>query len=164
MKNRISSMGVASCVWTLIVTGNVELSILMNVINSISACGESKCRFYFQCTPVFISLLKMQEQLRFGCLHLVQRWLIENTLKFRIIWWLNTSVFLSFHFSLAYWFNTFFHIHRKYRSQSWWESHSHFWFSSFSHRSWDVFICFRCHFRTYGRYKQNFTLNLPKIK
>lgn len=38
-------MGVASCVWTLIVSGNVELSIVMNVINSLSVYGESKGRF-----------------------------------------------------------------------------------------------------------------------
>lgn len=37
----ISSMGVASSCWSVIFTGNVELSIIMNVINTVLACGES---------------------------------------------------------------------------------------------------------------------------
>lgn len=54
----MSSMGAASSCWTVISSGNVELSITMNVINTLLACGEliilAKPLAYVLYMPLFI--------------------------------------------------------------------------------------------------------------
>lgn len=48
-------MGVASSLWSVIFQGNVELSIIMNVINTLLSCGELKICLHF--LRLFFSLL-----------------------------------------------------------------------------------------------------------
>lgn len=58
LEKGINVMGILANTWTLIADGNIELSIIMTVINTLLACGEWQILFILICFILIFFILE----------------------------------------------------------------------------------------------------------